>query len=272
MTTQTISAGANPEMANDLINKALAETTQPEKKELKIKIPSENLVTLPGGFIDSDGGVINTVEVRELTGKDEEAIAKATTVGRLLNTVLSRGTVKVGELPVTEEILNTMLAGDREAVLIGIHQATFGNPVEVNGYCRGCDDTKTVAVDLTADLEMKTLSDPITERTFKVQGRKDEYTVILPNGIAQKELQSNLDKTVAELSTILLQNTITEINGEIVYSKSAIQNMGVVDRRKVSEEIMKRNPGPIFEDLEVTCPDCEGMVVVPINLGSLFQF
>ena len=272
MTTQTMSAGSNPDMANDLINKALAETAQPEKQELKVKIPSDTLVNLPGGFITETGEVIKTVEVRELTGKDEEAISKATTVGRLLNTVLSRGTVKVGDKPATEEILNTMLAGDREAVLIGIHQATFGNPVEVNGYCRGCDGPKTVAVDLTADLEMKTLSDPVADRTFKVQGRKDEYTVILPNGIAQKELQGNLDKTVAELSTLLLQNTITEINGDVVYSKNTIQNMGVVDRRKVSEEIMKRNPGPVFEDLEVTCPDCEGMVVVPINLGSLFQF
>lgn len=272
MTENTLSAGANPAMANDLINQALKTTEQPEKKELQIKIPSDNLVTLPGGYITETGEVIKTVEVRELNGRDEEAISKATTVGRLLSTVLSRGAVKIGDIPVTEEILNTMLAGDREAVLIGIHQATFGNPVEVNAYCSGCDESKTVAINLTEDLKTKTLADPIADRTFKVQGRENEYTVVLPNGITQKELQANLDKTVAELSTILLQNTITEINGDVVYSKNTIQNMGVVDRRKVSEEIALRNPGPVFEDIEATCPDCEGVVVVPISLGSLFQF
>lgn len=41
MTENTLSAGANPAMANDLINQALKTTEQPEKKELQIKIPSE---------------------------------------------------------------------------------------------------------------------------------------------------------------------------------------------------------------------------------------
>lgn len=271
METGTINAGTNPELANDLIEKALKEP-KTDKQEVTFKAPSDTLVTLPGGYINSSGEVVKTVEVRELNGRDEEAIAKATSVGRLLNTVLVRGTVKIGSEDANENLLNTMLAGDREAVLLGIHKVTFGSPVEVNGYCRGCDDAKVVAINVDEDIEMKTLSDPVSDRTFKVQGRKDEYTVNLPNGIAQKELQNSLDKTVAEMSTILLQNTITEINGDIVYSKSAIQNMGLVDRRKVSTAIAERNPGPVFKDITVECPDCGDEVVVPINLGSLFQF
>jgi len=264
-------AGANPALANDLINQALASVEKNEEVAPEIKAPIDTLVTLPGGFI-SDGEVIKTVEVRELTGRDEEALSKATTIGRLLNTVLTRGVVKIGELPATEELLNTMLAGDREAAMLGIHQVTFGNPVELNGYCSGCDERKGVLIDLLKDLEMKTLEDSIADRVFKVQGRKDEYTVTLPNGLVQKELQANLEKTVSELSSILLQGTVTEINGTVVYSKNSIQNMGVVDRRTISEEIAKRNPGPVFKDVTVECPDCSGEVVVPINLGSLFQF
>lgn len=270
-TTTTMSAGANPAAANALITKALATEEPTEKAVVSIKAPGDNLVTLPGGFI-ADGEVIKTVEVRELNGKDEEAIAKANSVGRILNTILVRGTVKIGVENATEVMLNSMLAGDREAILLGIHKVTFGNPVELNGYCRGCDATKQVLVNLDTDIEMKTLEDPFADRVFKVQGRKDEYTVVLPNGTIQKELQNNFDKTGAELSSMLLQSCVTEINGQMVYSKAQVQNMSLLDRRKVSEEIAKRNPGPVFKEVTTECPECGGLVVVPLNLGSLFQF
>lgn len=270
MSTQTMNAGSNPDEANALISKVLEEKKS-DTKEVQVKYPSDNVVTLPAGFIDPDGGVITTVEVRELTGRDEEYISKSTTIGRVLNAVLSRGAVKVGELPVTEDILNKMLAGDRETVLLGIHRATFGNPLEVNGYCQTCEEAKAVSIDLFEDIEIRTLKDPVADRTFKVKGRDHEYTVVLPDGAAQKELQANIDKSLAELSTILLQHTVTEIDGEIVFSKSAVQNMGLVDRRKVSEEIALRNPGPVIKDIEAECPDCGKEVVVPISLGSLFQ-
>lgn len=271
MSTQTMNAGSNPDEANALISKVLEEKKS-DTQEVQVRYPSDNVVTLPAGFIDPDGGVITTVEVRELNGRDEEYISKATTVGRVLNAVLSRGAVKVGELPVTEDVLNKMLAGDRETVLLGIHRATFGNPLEVNGYCQTCEEPKAVSIDLFEDIEIRTLKDPIADRTFKVKGRDHEYTVSLPDGAAQKELQANIDKSLAELSTILLQHTVTEIDGEIVFSKSAVQNMGLVDRRTVSEQIALRNPGPVFKDIEADCPDCGKEVVVPISLGSLFQF
>lgn len=272
MSDNTMKASSNPELANDLISKALNESTAHEKQEVKIKVPSDNLVTLPGGYINADGEVIKSVEVRELNGRDEEAISKATTVGRMLNTVLTRGVSKIGDEEITERLLDNLLAGDREAILLGVYKVTFGNPAELSGYCRGCEDYKQVEVDLDADVEMKSLENPIADRKFTVKGKKHEYTVGLPTGVTQKELNNSLDKTVAEMSTILLQNTVLEIDGDMVVSKSAIQNMSVLDRRKVSEAIADKNPGPVFNDITVTCPDCESEVVVPINLGTLFQF
>jgi hypothetical protein len=43
----------------------------------KIKSPLDITVNLPGGYISPSGEVYRTAEVRELTGKDEEAIVKA---------------------------------------------------------------------------------------------------------------------------------------------------------------------------------------------------
>jgi hypothetical protein len=112
----------------------------------------------------------------------------------------------------------------------------------------------------------------LSERVFTYKGKVGDVRVQLPTGITQKELINNADKTTAELNTILLENTVLEINGSPVYSKAQVQNLGVVDRKKIIEEISERVPGPQFEDVTITCPDCEGEVTVSINLGSLFRF
>lgn len=267
----TISAASNPGLANQLLSQATAEPEQ-KVEAAKINTPSEVLVDLPGGYVTADGEVIRTAEVRELTGRDEEAIARSTNVAKALNIILTKGVVKVGDQSADERTLDRLLAGDRDALMIGIYRATFGDTATVGGFCPSCGEVKEVIVDVLGDIKFKTLLDPINDRVFPVQGKSVEYIVTLPTGTTQKELLSNMDKNVAELSTILLQNCVLEINGKAVLSKEQIRNLGLTDRKKINEAIADRNPGPQFEDIKVTCPECDGEVVVPINLGTLFRF
>lgn len=266
----TVSAIDDPKLASAIAANALAEDSAPV--EVQVKLPSDTTVALPGGYVRSDGSVARSAEVRELTGRDEELISKASTVGKALITVLNRGVVSVGDEPASDALLDELLAGDREALLIGIYIATFGNPAEINGWCKGCEKLKEISVDLRTDIKSKALIDTEHDKLFTVQGRKHDYTVGLPTGHTQKDLNDNADKTGAELATILLYSTVKQIDGNAIFSKQQIQNMSVVDRRKVSEEIAKRNPGPVFEDITVECDVCGSEVVAPINIGGLFQF
>lgn len=271
MDNKTLNAAANPDLANKLAQEAIAETT-PAPEAPKIKAPLDVVVDLPGGYISPDGEVYRTAEVRELNGRDEEAIVRASSIPKAMTIALSRGTVKIGEAKATEDVLDKILAADRDAIMLGIYRATFGDTAEVGAFCNGCKDTKIVEVDIAKDIEVKKLTDPLEERKFTVQGRKSEYTVILPEGKAQRELAMSTDKTSSELDTVLLEYCVTEIDGRTVLGKAQIQNIGIADRRILLEEIIKRNPGPQFDDLSTTCPDCGGKVVVPINLGTLFRF
>jgi len=268
--TNTINAAASPALANNILNDVLAE--KPEQREAKILPPLDNVVTLPGGYINAAGEVITTAEVRELNGKDEEAIARSATTGKALLSILNRGTVKIGNEKADEAILDRLLSGDRDTLLLGILKATFGNEAELPAYCDTCEDFKTVTVDLNADIKVKVMSDPINDRVFTVMGKTQEYTVQMPTGVAQKELMANSDKTNAELNTILLENTVVKIGNSPVLTKLQIHNMGIADRRTVIDEINKRVVGPQFDALTVTCPDCESEVKVPISLGALFRF
>jgi hypothetical protein len=116
------------------------------------------------------------------------------------------------------------------------------------------------------------LKDPVADRSFIVKGKSNNFLVTLPNGAVQKELSTNLDRTMAELTSTLLQGTVMEIDGKPILSKQQTLSLGINDRNAIAAEISERNPGPQFDETIVECPDCSGKVVVPINLGTLFRF
>jgi hypothetical protein len=266
--TNTISAAANPALANQMLNKALTEA--PKERMPEIVSPSDTTVELPGGYVNAAGEVIRTAEVRELTGKDEEVISKTNNLGKAVLAILQLGTVKIGNEAATEKLLDELLIGDRDAILLGILKATFGNTVKIPVFADG--EEKLVEVDINTDIKTKILTDPVNDRVFIVKGKNVDYTVKLPNGVVQREMINNAEKTPAELSTLVLENTLVRIGENPVYSKAQVQALSVVDRRKIIEEINKRAPGPQFEDVVVTDPDTGSEVTVPINLGTLFQF
>jgi hypothetical protein len=266
--TNTISAAANPALANQMLNKALTEA--PKERMPEIVSPSDTTVELPGGYVNAAGEIIRTAEVRELTGKDEEIISKTNNLGKAVLTILQLGTVKIGNEAATEKLLDELLIGDRDAILLGILKATFGNTVKIPVFADG--EEKLVEVDINTDIKTKILTDPVNDRVFIVKGKNVDYTVKLPNGVVQREMINNAEKTSAELSTLVLENTLVRIGENPVYSKAQVQALSVVDRRKIIEEINKRAPGPQFEDVVVTDPDTGSEVTVPINLGTLFQF
>ena len=268
--TTAVNAAQNPDLVNSMVTEALA-STETKPGPVTILPPSENVVTLPGGYVDSAGEVITQVEVRELTGKDEEAIARANSMGKALLTILSRGTVKIGDVKATESALDSMLSGDRDAVMLGIYKATFGNTSTIQGVCQGCNSFKEVDINIDEDVKVRPLVDE-SARRFTVDCKVGEVEVTLPTGHVQKDLINNSDKSVSELTTILLENCVLSINGSPVISKLQVQNLGINDRKKIAEAITDNNIGPIFDDIKVTCPDCESEVTVPLNLGNLFRF
>jgi hypothetical protein len=271
MENQTISALTDPGLANKLAAEAVAEKID-TPEPAKIKAPSDVVVNLPGGYMSPSGEVYRTAEVRELTGRDEEAIVKASNLAKALAITLSKGTVRIGDLPATEDVLDKILAADRDAIMLGIYRATFGDTAEFGAYCSGCKETKIAEINILEDVKIKVLADPLEDRAFKVQGKTKEYLVKLPEGKLQRDFANNIEKTSSELDTLLLEYCVLEINDNPVLGKSQIQLIGLSDRRKILEQIIANNPGPQFDDVKITCPDCGGEVVVPINLGTLFRF
>jgi len=267
MAEQTLRAADDANKANDLLAQALSEPQTVEAP--KIVSPTDILVDLPGGIV-IDGEVVKTALVREINGRDEEALIRAESSGKMFSIIVNRTTVSLGNTKATDELLDSLLVGDRDAILLGVYRATFGETAELSGYCNGCSEFKPVEVNILQDIKSRVLPDA-QETNFIVKGKNKEFLVTLPTGKTQKKLLANPEANIAESLTTLLEQTVLEIDGRPVFSKTQIQALGLVDRRAIADAISDRNPGPLFDPINVTCPDCESEVQVPINLGTLFR-
>jgi len=270
-----INAAENPQLANQLledVNKLVSQEVAGSIPEVVIPSLPDTTVTLAAGLIDPFAGTVSTTaEVRELNGADEEAIAKLSDPGKALLAILERATVSIGEEPATKQLLGSLLAGDREALLLAIRKATFGSEVEVSTVCDKCPELQTFKIDLDKDVEVKKLDDPIRDRRFTVELKAGPAKVNLPTGDVQTQIINATDKNSAELDTMLLAACVTEIGDQPVLNANGIRTLGITDRRLLLDEIAKRNPGPQLSEIKKACGTCGQEVYLPLTLAELFR-
>ena len=232
--------------------------------------PSETEVDLPGGFVRNNGETVYKAEVRELTGADEEAIAKAGNTGKALNVLLERGLVSLGGEKVTKADLDTLLSGDRDAILIGIRRVTFGNTMAVPVGCQHCSTEYLADVHLVDDVPVKKLEDS-SDRVWTMSTKLGEVVVALPNGIVQKRLMENLDKTVAEINTLVLSGCIVSINGSPSVGAGTALSLSMQDRSEILAAIVEKTPGPRLGEVKKACKACGEAMELPLSLVDLFR-
>jgi len=263
----------NDNMTSDptLVSQLAGEVSN-TKVEVKTVAPSNSDVILPGGFIAKDGSLIKNASVRELNGLDEEAVSKSGTPGKALSAMLQRGVVSIGTNPAEKDDLDQLLSGDRDALLIGIRRVTFGDDVEFEVTCPHCRTDLDISVSLIDDIPIRTLDDPINDRTFTYMSKKNGAIVVgLPTGAVQKKLIENSDKTGPELNTIMLAGCVKSVNGEPGIGASTALKLGMADRDGIIAEIFKRNPGPRLGEVKTTCEACGEDIPTPLSLADLFR-
>ena len=258
-------------VTNENIQAALAEAPVEVEKPLVTAPPADTVFNLPGGLIQFDR-VLKEVEVKELTGADEEALSKATSVARLLNTALVRGIVRIGDEKPDETLVNSLLVGDRDYILLRVYTTTFGKDLETLRYCTSCNTDVKVKIDLLKETPVKEIS--VEDTLFNVETSKGTAIVSLPTGYTQMEMLSESNKTLAELKTVLLANTVKKIgNTELILDKiGAVRRLSIKDRAAIDRELAERNFGPQLQDLHVACPNCGAEMEVPLSIAGLFQF
>lgn len=266
-----LNAADNPALAEQVIQKVMTPVEEPVAEEVvELDHPEDHVFTLPGGYMYLDGSVQYEAEVRELTGRDEEALSKVKAPEKLLQDILSRGLIRVGQAKPDESVLDSLLSGDRDYILLNIFTATFGRTITVRPYCTSCQEIYEEEIDLMDKVPVRRLESP-ADRRLRLKISKGEVVVDLPNGTVQKKMIAAVEKSVAELSSVLLENTVAEINGMPIMSAAQVLDLPIRDRRLISEKIIENNPGPQMQEVKVTC-NCGTELEVPLSLAALFQF
>lgn len=255
----------------ELVAQYAKKAMEEPEKVIKTQAPSNSEVTLPGGYILPSGELAKTAEVKELNGEDEEAISKASSASKSISILLQRGLVKLGDKDASKEDLDALLSGDRDAILIGIRIATFGNLIPLNVMCGSCNHEQLTEVDLNEDVPVVTLKNSIADRVWEKKTKQGTLKLSLPNGVTQKKLLENIDKTISEINTILLSGCILSVDNAPALGTQTALSLGLAERNQIVEEILTKNPGPRLGEVKKVCKACGEDIPLPLGLLDLFR-
>lgn len=242
-----------------------------------IQESTEPYVELPRGLYYA-GSWQKRAMVRELTGVDEEAVSRVKDITDIYDTVLSLGTVRVGELelgtlPLSERqgYLSQLLLGERDQLFIAVVRAAYGDRKTLLYTCQACNEQQQLTVVLSEDFPMQSVPD--IERTeFDFTTSKGERIMYRPAiGADQMEALKRKNATLAEQNTIMLSRCIKEVDGQLVLDPTTYaRNLPLRDRNALLGELVSRQP-TVNMTVTVDCVACREEQVIPLGWADLFQ-
>lgn len=237
-----------------------------------ITLPMDTVFRFAGGYTQEDGRWAKEFEVRELTGRDEEALARITDIGRSIVVLMERGVVRLGEDEATPQRMDRLIGGDWDTLLLAVRAVTFGPTIEVNPTCRGCRAKYDVTINILTDLAVRTANPE--DLSWTVKGRHDVYEVSLYDGATQRKVFDMMadDETIAVINTEVLFNSIDRINGLPVMGKDDIRDIPMADRRILLDSIQERRVGPDLQGVKIKCPTCGHEQSNSLDAAALFQW
>lgn len=245
--------------------------------------PADSVVELPRGILSADGVTWERKAViRELTGADEEGIARMTAGNNATNmlvAMLAYGVESIGphalpRMPIQERamLLDGLLVGERELLFLNVIKTTFGDRRTLRVRCKNgdCAGENDVSFSITDDIPIKQMDDPdrfVYEFTCK-DGTRIEYRLV--TGADQAEVNKRVGTTTAEMNTMIIARVLTSVNGkQVVDPKHFALNMKMMDRRDLVDALTAQQPGPYFPEVKLPCATCGAESLFVFNWADL---
>lgn len=212
---------------------------------------------LPCGYLDAEGVLHRQVEVREITGFEEDMLAsKNVSSHQKISNLISSCTVRIGTITdkgklalITEELL----VGDRVFLMFAIRRVSVGDEYPFRSRCpaKECKYSGIFYLSL-ADLETKPMPDP-TKRIFDTTlptGKQARFRPL--KGRDEETLSKAASKNDALSLAMLLR--LEMLKGEPP-TLQAVKSLSMRDRtalRVAFDEV----EGGVETTLDMKCPVC----------------
>ena len=225
-----------------------------------ISLPESVIIELQRGLINpTTGQWQTTAEVRELNGKDEEFLSslennKKITYAMYVNTLVSRATVRIGDTNVrnTKSIIEELITGDRDILLLAILKATYGAERTFKYPCSSCNTLNDVTIN------------PFLITLKNGSKLKFRYPVGSDNVAMAK------GETTAQQSTLLISRcVIWDQHKDSLYSEEWAKDLGLKDRNTILGEILGPKVGPKLGEVKTQCATCDADIIMNVDWVSL---
>lgn len=217
-------------------------------------------------------------ELRELTGADEEALARLKDPADFFDGVIIYGTKRIGSLDLEEltfterqSALAELLIGEREQLFLNITRVTYGDSKEFKTNCPSCGIENTTDVILSEDIKCKEMDSPYTLTHTLVTSRGDVITYRLATGVDQMVVLKRRGASPAEQNTLMISECITKVNDKPVLDPvGSARKLSMKDRQILLEGLVENQPSPNLT-LEIPCASCGFETVLPLSWGDIFR-
>ena len=225
---------------------------------------------LLAGYIDEDGNNHTTFTLREMTGRDEEAISKSDIKqngAKLISILLERCVTSIGSLTKKEvgiekwrEIIKSLLVGDQDYMLIKLRELSMGGEIEVTHTCPNCKESlKTIFEVSELDIEpfkgQRVVPFSLPKGYIDKKGNVHrDGTMRLPTGQDREILTPIARKNVAQASTLMLTRLCKFDEGCSV-TEEVMRDLTVRDREYL-QKVLHENLFGINLEVDVVCTSC----------------
>ena len=235
------------------------------------------IVSLLRGVIDpASGEWQQTATVREMTGEDEEELARLSNIDDLsysdyTSALLRRSVVSIGTQTVKDhpDTLDNLIIGDRDLLFLGVVKATYGNVRDFTVNCGSCKKANDVQVNLDDDFPITPAKSSLTEPrviTFK------DGTEVKVKYLTGKDAQiiAEASGSTAEQNTAIVARSVVwddDRSEKVKYQWS--KSLSLADRKLVIDTVLEDQPGPTLEEVEAPCGHCDEKITMLLDWASL---
>jgi len=211
---------------------------------------------LPGGLVLDDGRRLGRAELRPLTGREEEWVTQHAGMpsAHLATKILSACFVRLEDVPVSSDIIDKLLVGDRDYLILQLRRMTLGDRFAAVFSCPACKRAMDVEF-LAQDIAIEPRPQKAVEYTWQTAQRAIRYR--LPNG-ADQEAVAELPG--GEAVEALMARCVIDDGGT---------PLSVAERAAVIAEMDRLAP-QIDLELELNCPECGHSFTTPFDCTSFF--
>lgn len=220
---------------------------------------SVDALLLPTGYLDELGKLHREVELRELSGEEEDIlVSRKMAVHMRLAKLLENCVQSIGPYtqddPRWKNVIKDLVATDRLFLILQLRILSLGPIFSAKMKCSACEAFSNQSVDLN-DFKIHGLKDPM-QRVWEGQLPKSGFKYVAKSQTGWEEAKlAQYSADNKDMMSLAMLGRIVEMNGKSNVSVADLKKLSWADRQALRSDFGSRE-GDIEKSMEYECQSC----------------